>query len=98
MTMRSSSGTRAEMFPLVHATRPLRGSSACSADTSRRSAATASVTDRRLPADAPQRVHQVVVAPEAVVQLDVARVELVVDGGAVLVGPVDVAAHLAHRG
>src|SRR5580765_8504980 len=97
MTMRSSSGTRAEMFPLVHATSPLRGSSACSAQTSRRSAATASVTDGRLLADPPQRVHEVAFAAELVVQSDVALVELVVDGGAALVGLVDVAADLAHR-
>src|SRR3954465_7224549 len=62
MTMSSSSGTRAERLPLVHATRSLRGSSACSAQTSRRSAAIASVTDRRLLADPPQRVHDVVLA------------------------------------
>src|SRR3954466_16146693 len=99
MTMRSSSGTRAERLPLVHATSWLRGSSACSAQTSRRSAATASVTDRRLLADPPQRVHHVVAAaPEVVVQALVDRVELVVDRGAVLVGLVDVAADLAHRG
>src|SRR4051812_31746147 len=97
MTIRSSSGTRADTLPLVQATRPLRGSSACSAQTSRRSAATASVTDRRPLADPPQRVHDVVAAAaEVVVQAGVVLVELVVDGGAVLVGLVDVAAHLAH--
>src|SRR4051812_47201790 len=98
MTIRSSSGTRAERLPLVHATSPLRGSSAWSAQTARRRAATASVTDRRLLADPPQRVHHVVAAAaEVVVQAHVELVELVVDGGAVLVGLVDVAPHLAHR-
>src|SRR3954468_5204171 len=97
MTMSSSSGTRAEMLPLVHATSALRGSSACSAHTSRRSAETASVTDRRLLADPAQRVHEVAFAAEVVVQRDVALVEVVVDGGAVLVGLVDVAPDLAHR-
>src|SRR3982750_1008292 len=98
MTMSSSSGTRAEMFPLVQATSWLRDSSACSMHTSRRSAATASVTDRRLLADPPQRVHDVVAAAaEVVVQRDVVLVELVVGRGAVLVGLVDVAADLAHR-
>src|SRR3954454_20486508 len=97
MTMRSSSGTRAEMLPLVHATSSLRGSSAWSAHTSRRSAATASVTDRRLLADPAQRVHEIVVAAEVVVQRDVSLVELVVDRGAVLVGLVDVAPDLAYR-
>src|SRR3954469_20054311 len=98
MTISSSSGTRAERLPLVHATSPLRGSSACSAHTSRRRAAMASVTDRRLLADPPQHVHDVVAAAaEVVVQRDVALVEAVVELGAVLVGLVDVAAHLAHR-
>src|SRR4051795_4747087 len=98
MTMRSWSGTRADRLPLVHATRPLRGSSAWSAQTSRRSAAIASVTDRRLLADPPQGVHDVVAAAaEVIVERDVALVELVVDRGAVLVGPVDVAPDLAHR-
>src|SRR4051812_10727399 len=98
MTMRSSSGTRAERFPAVQETRPLCGSSACSAQTSRRRAATRSVTDRRLLADAPQRVHDVVLAAaEVVVERDVVLVEAVVELGAVLVGVVDVAAHLAPR-
>src|SRR3954468_15574098 len=98
MTMSSSSGTRAERLPLVHATSPLRGSSACSAQTSRRRAAIRSVTDGRLLADAPQRVHDVVLAAaEVVVQRDVVLVEAVVELGAVLVRLVDVAAHLAHR-
>src|SRR4051794_16626159 len=98
MTMSSSPGTRAERFPLVHATSSLRGSSAWRAHTSWRRAATASVTDRRLLADPPQRVHDVVAAAaEVVVQRDVVRVELVVDGRAVLVGLVDVATDLAHR-
>src|SRR3954449_7104246 len=97
-TISSSSGTRAERLPLVHATSPLRGSSACSAQTSRRRAATASVTDGRLLADAPQIVHDVVAAAaEMVVQRDVVVVEAVVELGAVLVGLVDVAADLAHR-
>src|SRR4051794_41945842 len=94
MTMSSSSGTRAERLPLVHATSPLRGSSACSAQTSRRRAATRSVTDRRLLADAPQRVHDVVLAAaEVVVERDVVLVEAVVEIGAGLVGAVDVAGH-----
>src|SRR3954453_11725460 len=86
-TMSSSSGTRADRLPLVHATSPLRGSSACSAHTSRRRAAIASVTDRRLLADAPQVVHDVVApAAEVVVQRDVVLVQAVVELGAVLVG------------
>src|ERR1700750_1333289 len=98
MTMRSSPATRAERWPAVHATSPLRGSSACSAQISRRSAAIASVMDGRLRADPPQRVHDVVAAPaEVVVQRDVALVEAVVDLGAPLVGLIDVAADLAHR-
>src|SRR3954464_5299712 len=98
MTMRSSSGTRAERLPLVHATSSLRGSSACRAHTWRRSAATASVTDRRLLADPAKRVHDVVAAAaEVLVPRDVALVGVVVDGGAVLVGLVDVATDLAHR-
>src|SRR3954452_24277637 len=97
-TISSSSGTRAARVPLFHATSPLRGSSACSAQTSRRRAATASVTDGRLLADAPQIVHDVVAAAaEMVVQRDVVVVEAVVELGAVLVGLVDVAADLAHR-
>src|SRR4051812_50212796 len=93
MTMRSSPGTRAEMLPLVHATSSLRGSSAWSAHTSRRSAAIASVTDRRLLADPPQRVHDVVLAAaEVVVQRDVVLVEAVVDRGAGLPRLVDGAA------
>src|SRR4051812_36556019 len=97
MTMSSSSGTRAEMLPLVQATSSLRGSSACSAHTSRRSAETASVTDRRLLADPAQRVHEIVVAAEVVVQRDVSLVELVVARGAALVGWVDAAPALPHR-
>src|SRR3954451_24277683 len=97
-TMSSSSGTRAERLPLVHATSPLRGSSACSAQTSRRRPAIASVTDPRLLADPPQRVHDVVAAAaEVVVQRHVVLVEAVVELAAVLAGLVDVAADLAHR-
>src|SRR5215210_537131 len=98
MTMRSSPGTRADRLPLVHMTNPLRGSSACSAHTSRRSAATASVMDHLARPDAPQRVHDVVAASaEVIVQPDVALIEELVAVGARGVRDVGVAGHLSHR-
>src|SRR3954454_8098277 len=96
MTIRSSPGTRADRLPLVQATSPWRGSSRCSAQTSRRRA---SVTDRLPGADVAQVVHDVVAAaPEVVVQPRVVRVELVVDVGAALVGDERVARDPAHGG
>src|SRR4029453_15499056 len=84
MTISSSPGTRAERLPAVHATNPLRGSSMCSAQTSRRSA---SVTDQLPRAQLAQPVHDVVAATaEVVVELGVVRVKRVVGVGATLVG------------
>src|SRR3954468_13702690 len=91
MTISSSPGTRADRLPAVHATRPLRGSSMCSAHTSRRSA---SVTDQLPRAQLAQPVHHVVAtAAEVVVQLRVVRVERVVGVGPALVRHERVAPH-----
>ena len=78
MTISSSPGTRADRLPLVHATRPLRGSSACSAQTSRRSSS--GMDELRRVA---QAVHDVVAAAaEVVVQPGVVREQPVVGVGA----------------
>src|SRR5215212_2228945 len=98
MTISSASGTRAEMFPLVHATSPLAGSSACSAQTSRRSAPTSVTRDHLLRPQIAQRMHHVVAtAPEVIVEPLVARVQQVVDVGVALVRHVGVTSYLAHR-
>src|SRR3954449_12068406 len=99
MTMSSSPGTRAERLPLVHATSALRGSSACSRQTSARRAAIVSVTDEVLLGTwLAKQVHDVVAAAaEVVVQHRVALVERVVGRGAVGIRAVDVAADAAHR-
>src|SRR4051794_21748690 len=97
MTIRSSPGTRAEMLPLVQATRPLRGSSWWRSASSARRAATVSSMDGLLEADAAQLVHHVVAAAaEVVVQPDVAGVELVVDVGPGRIGQVGVPALATH--
>src|SRR5918997_3716687 len=105
MTMSSSPGTRADRFPLVQTTSPLRGSSACSSQTSRRMAS--SSPTGQLPGawpeaagsagcagygDVAQPVHDVVAAAaEVVVQAQVVLVQDVVGVGAPLVGHVAVA-------
>src|SRR3712207_540113 len=90
MTIRSSPGTRALRLPLVHATSPLRGNSACRSQTMRRSSSTSSVTDELLARGrAPQPVHDVVaVAAEVVVQPAVVLEQLVVAVGSGGVGHV----------
>src|SRR3954451_3491612 len=98
MTIRSWPGTRAEMFPLVHATSPVRGSSWWSSASSPRSAATASAMDDLADAEPAQLVHHVVApASEVIVQADVVRVELVIDIGARGIRLVGVAPLAAHR-
>src|SRR4051794_7470677 len=98
MTMTSSPGTRAERLPLVHATSPLRTSAPCSAQTSARSAAIASVMDHFPRPDPAQLVHDLVAAAaEVVVQPHVALVQHVVGVGAHGVGDVGVARDAAHR-
>src|SRR3954447_518787 len=98
MTIRSSSGTRADRLPLVHATRPLRASSACRGPTSRRSAAVASVMDHLPRPDLAQLVHDLVAAAaEVVVQAHVALVEHVVGVAARRVRDVGIARDAAHH-
>src|SRR3954471_17305501 len=99
MTIRSLPGTRADTFPLVHATSPLRGSSACSSQSSARTSAMRSPTDGLHCPDVAQLVHHIVAATaEVVVQPAVAGVELVVDVRRSGVRQVGVTALLAHHG